>query len=316
MTFRQVDPEKNKAMADLQSKETHMDNMKVVRVNAQVTSMVSFGEIVGFLMIAAISFSIKSATVGDVLFPLLQYIILPYAFLMNTRENKHRIVEQGWTNVLKNTLNNSLMSLVCTRRDDVEPISDKESNDNASIYIVSRNAQQISSNTDYPLARNNKPSICNINVPENVHPGTSSLFVRTNLKNNNCHGPPRPTSSKSEDSIVVEEPIIAVRNELIHKLLLNIDKETAYVRIFTQLVSLEQGHAFTNGNLTDSSIIPEEMIMETVSKLLSTGGRQRRVHMRKDALQRLQRHQKIEHEYKESFDAFVNMEEEFIEGVE
>ena len=79
--------------------------MRTVKVNAQVTAMISFCEIVGFLMISIICISAHSATMGVVLFPLLQNIILPYAFLMNTRENKHRIVEQGWGNVLRNAIN-------------------------------------------------------------------------------------------------------------------------------------------------------------------------------------------------------------------
>ena len=79
--------------------------MRTVKVNAQVTAMISLSEIVGFLMISIICISTQSATIGVILFPLLQNIVLPYAFLMNTRENKHRIVEQGWANVLRNTLN-------------------------------------------------------------------------------------------------------------------------------------------------------------------------------------------------------------------
>ena len=36
------------------------------------------------------------------LFMLLYFVVLPYAFLTNTRYNKNRIIEEGWLNVLKN----------------------------------------------------------------------------------------------------------------------------------------------------------------------------------------------------------------------
>ena len=37
-----------------------------------------------------------------ILFMLLYFVVLPYGFLMNTRYNKNRIIEEGWINVLKN----------------------------------------------------------------------------------------------------------------------------------------------------------------------------------------------------------------------
>ena len=98
----------------------------------------------------------------------LQNIILPYAFLMNTRENKYRIVDQGWIHVLRNTLNISSMCPGCSRRDDVEPINDKENNDKATIYIVSRNVHQMPLNIAKSSAQNNNPEVCNINVPKKV----------------------------------------------------------------------------------------------------------------------------------------------------
>ena len=35
---------------------------------------------------------------------LLYFVILPYTFLMNTRYNKNRVVEEGWKNVLRNVI--------------------------------------------------------------------------------------------------------------------------------------------------------------------------------------------------------------------
>ena len=316
ITFRQVDPEQNKSMAGSQSKKAQLDNMRVVRVNAQVTAMVSVCEIFGFLIIAAISLSLNSATAGDILFPLLQNIILPYAFLMNTRENKYRIVDQGWIHVLRNTLNISSMCPGCSSRDDVEPINDRENEVKSTIYVVSRNVQQMPFIIATSSARNNNPSDCNINVPKNVQPGTSSLFVPTDFQDKSYHAPTRPTLFKRENSIGDVEKIPMGRKELIHRLLSNIDKETAYVRIFTQLVNLEQGYSFEKEGLAGLSMAQEEMVMETVSKLLSKGDRQHRAYMRKGALQRLQSHQKTEPEYQECFDEFVNMEEQFIDDVE
>ena len=136
--FRQVDPEKNKPLADSQSKETQIENMRTVKVNAEVTAMISFSEIIGFLMISIICISVQSATVGVILFPLLQNIILPYAFLMNTRANKHRIVEQGWANVLGNTLYKGSVCSIFNNSTKVKRINNKQNDIELDIFVVSK----------------------------------------------------------------------------------------------------------------------------------------------------------------------------------
>ena len=93
--FRQINPTKNRSLADSQRREVQIENMRNVTVNAQVTAVISIAEIIGFVVITTLTIIAKSPIVGQILFPLLQNIILPYAFLMNTRENKHRIVEKG-----------------------------------------------------------------------------------------------------------------------------------------------------------------------------------------------------------------------------
>ena len=138
MIFRQVDPEKNKPLADSQSKEAHIENMRTVKVNAQVTAMISFSEIVGFVIISIICQSSRSATMGDVLFPLLQNIILPYAFLRNTRENKHRIVEQGWKNVLRNALNMDIIISILINSNKVKPFNDEQKDKEPDVFVVSK----------------------------------------------------------------------------------------------------------------------------------------------------------------------------------
>ena len=62
----------------------------------------------------------------------------------------------------------------------------------------------------------------------------------------------------------------------------------------------------------NSPVVQEEIIMKIVSKLLQNGDRHHRIQMRKKMLQRLQLHQNDEHEYKEIFEEFINMEEQFL----
>ena len=92
------------------SNESQVRNAKNVRVNAQVTAVVTILEVVGMCIIVMIHLLVTNQGLGGFeivfqsLFMLLHFVILPYAFLMNTTSNKSRIIEDGWMNVLKNML--------------------------------------------------------------------------------------------------------------------------------------------------------------------------------------------------------------------
>ena len=90
------------------SNESQIRNAKNLRVNAQVTAVVTIFEVVGMCIIVMTHVLVFQHgftwlhCVYQYLFMLLHYVLLPYAFLMNTTSNKNRIVEDGWMNVLRN----------------------------------------------------------------------------------------------------------------------------------------------------------------------------------------------------------------------
>ena len=88
------------------SEESHTKNMRTIHVNAQVTAVTTIFEFIGSSLIFIIYMLIGSIPKFNsfALYMLLHFIFLSYAFLMNTRYNKNRIVERGWKNVLKNIL--------------------------------------------------------------------------------------------------------------------------------------------------------------------------------------------------------------------
>ena len=93
------------------SRNQSMSQRKIL-VNAQVKAMISLLELssnVVYMVIIVSTVKTSYTTLIQVMF--LYMIILPYAFLMNTSHNKKRIVEYGWSNVLKNLIikpNNSI----------------------------------------------------------------------------------------------------------------------------------------------------------------------------------------------------------------
>ena len=74
-------------------------------VNAQVTAMVSLLELLSNVTyIIIVYFTVKTSYTTLIQIMILYMILLPYSFLMNTSHNKNRIVEYGWSNVIKNVL--------------------------------------------------------------------------------------------------------------------------------------------------------------------------------------------------------------------
>ena len=76
-----------------------------MHVNAQVTAVTTMMEVSGncingIMYLVMDGLNVKFAT--SALFMLLHFVVLSYAFLMNTRYNKNRIIEYGWFNVIKN----------------------------------------------------------------------------------------------------------------------------------------------------------------------------------------------------------------------
>ena len=92
----------NKIAAENLSSNQNEINMKKVKINAQVTSIVCIME----TAIVFINWILLSQLVFWISIFVLYLIILPYFRLVNTSHNKDRVVEYGWKNVLGNLFGN------------------------------------------------------------------------------------------------------------------------------------------------------------------------------------------------------------------
>ena len=99
-----MDPSQNEIAAQFVPDNVSNQNMKRMKVNVQVTAVTTLLEAMGCLLVLCTwTLSAKFAGYGTLIPSMLLYLVLlPYAFLMNTTQNRHRIIEEGWINVLKN----------------------------------------------------------------------------------------------------------------------------------------------------------------------------------------------------------------------
>ena len=82
-----------------------MINKRKILINSQITATISILETSTNIAFIILLWYFKGTTYFTLLLPLTIYVvILPFAFLSNTSDNKNRIVEEGWKNVIKNML--------------------------------------------------------------------------------------------------------------------------------------------------------------------------------------------------------------------
>ena len=81
--------------------------MKKLKVNAQVTAINTIVEMTGSITYTIILAIMKGNTFNSFIYQQFFYnILLPFSFLSNTSDNKTRIVEVGWNNVIRNIIGN------------------------------------------------------------------------------------------------------------------------------------------------------------------------------------------------------------------
>ena len=96
--------------------------MKTMKVNAEVTAVITCLETIGNLVCIFLFVFLDLSGYADLFVSLSLYLLLlPYTFLMNTRNNKNRVIDDGWINVLKNTLQIS-SKIVMPRGNQIENI--------------------------------------------------------------------------------------------------------------------------------------------------------------------------------------------------
>ena len=112
-----------------------------MKVNAQITAMTTALEFIGglsYLIHLAIS---KGTNLASFIhFQSIYFILVPYAFLMNTSDNKFRVIQNGWRSVFRNIVGKQVT------------VGEVEQSNAASDKIVTRNkpsTQKENTNTNH-----------------------------------------------------------------------------------------------------------------------------------------------------------------------
>ena len=239
------------------NQDSHTISQRKILVNSQVKAMISLLELLSNVVyMVIIVFSVKTSYTTLIQIMFLYMILLPYAFLMNTSHNKKRVVEYGWSNVLKNLImkpNNIV-------RDDINSL-----NSNIRPYHIPTNLQhqeagEYTSSTapiNDVLAEDFKTSALGSAITTDafacVEPcsskGTSIPMVLNAKK------------LKREDEV---SSVILIDQRFISKMMEHIDDEPKYLEFFKDFVSFQE-HC-NDGKDPSQFQALSEMIYQTIIK--------------------------------------------------
>ena len=182
--YRQLDPAHSTYLG--LNEETQQNNQRKMYVNAQVTAVIMMLEFLGTCLIAVIFMVWDGFTrfTCSAIFMLLHFLVLSYAHLKNTRNNKNRIIEYGWSNVFKNILGCStkkvhpLISHSAVKRNGANVVSHPEAQEQDG---DERNTSKVSNKQSY-VPPNDTKSIIQDESKENIDQAEVGKFDLERLK--------------------------------------------------------------------------------------------------------------------------------------
>ena len=166
-----------------------MEDMKKMKVNSQVTAIITIIEVLGNLtFMFTWTFITKFAAYTTLLQGMgLYFVILPYAFLMNTSQNKNRIVEEGWVPILKNIFRITIYQPeISDEQNDrnkhaPEENSGKQRRQRRSGNIEENKISTISQASNRDTELDKDVTLSTLNVPMEDFPSTSSASNKYSL---------------------------------------------------------------------------------------------------------------------------------------
>ena len=244
------------------------------------------------------------------IFMLLHFVVLPYAFLMNTRYNKKRIIEEGWMNVFKNMVISNNCKVATLDNDCNEALNDDENMNNAQIIPHSQKIFSISNTTQSSMAEKIGFSTLTRAI------GKENQEANFEMQQPTCSFKRQILANESNDysdegrRTKATARIATTRENMISGLISDINDEDKYVQKLTHFVAVEEAYA-CGKNIDTLNDEYEQITLDTLPHFV--GCSVRKLNMRANKLQMLLRCRNENDNYKIYFDQFVEMEEKFLE---
>ena len=218
--FRKISPSSRQVSSD----EATKLNMRKLHVNAQITATISIIEsiiTITYTIIVALTVRTSFGTLINIM--ILYMIIVPYSFLMNTSDNKERIIEIGWMNVVKN-----IFGSFFNPRGSDDPIP-----------TISNDIEMKTTNTERKLDKGQKKETFNITSSNHEKDkNASTTFSKLEV----VYDEQPSTSGLLKSKITRKEKYQTNSYQLISKMLTCIEVEEQYIKYFRAYLSYREAY--------------------------------------------------------------------------
>ena len=320
------------------SRSTRNENIKTMVISAQITAATSMLEIIGNLVISVThTFIAKFLGHGTLIQSIILYFVfLPYVFFMNTDKNKKMVLQDGWINLFRHVIRNTAWKMPVPVRKNRVTHSSKE---NPNIVSGQENK------TNIFIVSDNKIKDL-IPMREALYTPTMNIDMYMAEPSSSIG----KIGAKSEDTIHdSSRKWNNVRKDILYDLLKYLKDEESYIENFKEFVTFED--SMKQGEDCTQQFIEEreernreacssrknydfkvEQLKQSITLQLEchedeevarhdrkacsifSGDIIDRIRLRKEAITRLLKHSTDDDEelYKECFEIFIDMEENFI----
>ena len=285
-------------------------DIKKLLVNAQITAMLSALEGLGLVIIVLISIISGSYAIAIFLFRLLENIVLPYLYLINTQEKRDQILRGGWMEFLRSFFRSHEISSPFNRSNLVESFNHEEQSSKTEISTISHkcNSNDKQETKEENLCLNTLN--CNLNAPFEETPSTSD---NGRLKRVNNFSSESKNISKDENVKLVTSSLLVrkERAKILDDLIRAVGEEMKYLQLFAHFNYLENSR-YEESYLYTSEMIDREIILQKIIKIAAKNSSLSRSEIRKEKLKKLKICLNDENTYQTHLNQLIDIEEDFM----
>ena len=247
-------------MADKLNDEINTGNMKKLRVNAQVTAINTIVEMTGTITYIIILAIMRGNNFNSFIYTQFFYsILLPFIFLSNTSENKDRIVEAGWKNVMKNIIDSIKKQMYANLKfvaeklsvTNMERIQEQILNNRVSIETISTNENRMKpeSKNEIFITRVVQNEITaktmnELNVPTYEDEQSCIKSLPSEYSEASTSKDPKSTTYENLDAykLLLNDSNHSIKKKMIANMTKHVNFEEKYVDLFRNFIAFQEGY--------------------------------------------------------------------------
>ena len=294
--------------------------MKKLLFNAQVTAILSALEVAGLILVVIIGSIVDSRKFASFAIRIVENIVLPCLYLMNTSKNKNKVLQIGWKQfflgyfplfgIIEFFTTMNKKSLYWKRSNVVASVDLVAINSNENRCVISHISKK-DGEESFAESGNEHLHHGRLNVPCTESPMISNLILTTYNKNSSTI---RNSASTSSDAKIEGSKlkILDSRLNILNELHECVQNEMDFLQLFTKFVNLEACE-YKDDYLQSNGQIEDGMILQRIIKVSTNDCERKRNHARLEKINELKNCLSEEDSYHKVMNDFIDFEEHLLE---